>query len=549
LDVNQGRAIREVGVAGQHRVWTSLDEAIRSHAADNPDGWAYIEPAGRMSWAAYDGYVTLLAARLVEAGLEPGDRLGVWLGDGAAVHVALCACLRAGVVAVGIGARSGLREVRHLLGVTGARMLLTEATYRGQSRIASFDQLRTELPTLEGLLLVEETVPPVQGEVTSVPVPAGATSVLNGRMLDPTALSLINSTSGTTGLPKCVAHNQRRWIKYHDYAVDAGDLVPGEMLMSVVPAPFGFGLWTAHFTPTLLGSPIVVLPRFDAAEMVRMLAEERVSVLMAVSTQFILMLAVPDLDEHDLSALRIMYTGGEAVPHHKALEFEQRTGSKLLNMYGSNETGVQSYTTVRDTTEARLTSAGRVIDEVDVRLFDLDAQEIPRGGEPGRPGSRGEVCSLGYYNDGAANRQLFTPGGWMLMGDLVTIDDDGYLRVVGRTSDFIIRGGKNISAPAVEQEVGTHPAVFRCAAVAMPDPVFGERVCIYVVARPGSTVDLDDIVAHLKAREVSREWYPERLILVDDLPTSDGGKLAKWALRADIQRRLSEETVAPHLTP
>jgi acyl-CoA synthetase len=531
-------------MTGHSPTWASLDEAIASHVATNPHGWAYIEPGGRLSWSAYDGFITLLAARLVEAGLAPGDRLGVWLGDGAAVHVALSACFRAGVVAVGIGARSGFREVRHLLGVTGARMLLTEQSYRGSARAETFGQLQVELPTLERLLLVEETVPPVLGELTDAAPPdrlAKASALLTGRALPPTELGLINSTSGTTGLPKCVAHNQRRWIKYHDYAADAGDLVPGEVLMSVVPAPFGFGLWTAHFTPTLLGSPVVVLPRFDAAEMVRMLAAERVSVLMAVSTQFILMLGVPDLNQHDLSALRIMYTGGEAVPEHKALEFEQRTGAKLLNMYGSNETGVQSYTTVRDSTEHRLTTAGRVIDEVDVRLFDESGQELPRGGPAGRPGSRGIVCSLGYYNDEAANRELFTAGGWMLMGDLVTIDPDGYLRVVGRTSDFIIRGGKNISAPAVEAEVGTHPAVFRCAAVAMPDPVFGERVCVYVMTRPGRTVDLAGIVAHLTQRGVSREWYPERLILVDDLPTSDGGKLAKFALRADIARRQAEE--------
>ena len=529
----------------QARRWTTLDEAIAHHAATKPAAWAYIEPTGRMSWAAYDGYITLLATRLVDAGLAPGDRLGVWLSDGVAVHIALNACLRAGVVAVGIGARSGPREVRHMLATTGSRMLLTEESYRGQDRAETFRQIQTELPGLERMLLVEETVPPVQGEMTSAgpaPAVAAAAASLAGRALPPTELGLINSTSGTTGLPKCVAHNQRRWIKYHEYAVDAGELVPGEVLMSVVPAPFGFGLWTSHFTPTLLGSPIVVLPRFDAEHMVRMLAAERVNVLMAVSTQFILMLGVSELDSHDLSALRVLYTGGEAVPEHKAAEFEERTGAMVLNMYGSNETGVQSYTTVRDTQRQRLTTAGRVIDEVDVRLFDPDTgQEIPRGGGSGRPGSRGEVCSLGYYRDEAANHQLFTPDGWMLMGDLVTIDPDGYLRVVGRTSDFIIRGGKNISAPAVEAEVGTHPAVFRCAAVAMPDPVFGERVCVYVVPRAGSTVGLDGLVAHMTERGVSREWFPERLIVVDELPTSDGGKLAKAALRADIARRLAEE--------
>ena len=128
----------------------------------------------------------------------------------------------------------------------------------------------------------------------------------------------------------------------------------------------------------------------------------------------------------------------------------------------------------------------------------------------------------------------------MLMGDLVTIDDEGYLTVVGRTSDFIIRGGKNISAPAVEEEVGTMPGLVRCAAVAMPDEVFGERVCIYVVPKPGVEVTLDGIREHLTARGVSKEWFPEHLVVTDQLPVAPGGKLAKAELREDIRRRLAQ---------
>src|SRR5690606_7014737 len=274
---------------------------------------------------------------------------------------------------------------------------------------------------------------------------------------------------GTTALPKCVAHDERRWIKYHDYAVDAGELTTEDVFMSVVPAPFGFGLWTSHFTPTLLGAPTVVLPRFDPRETLRMLEQERVTVLACVSTQFVMMLGCPDFDDYDLSALRVMYTGGEAVPTAKAAEFERRAGCIILNMYGSNETGVQSYTTVRDPVEKRLTTRGKIIPEAEVRLFDLEGNEIDLHSGPGRPASSGVVSSLGYYNDPEANEQLYTEEGWMLMGDLVTIDEEGYLRVVGRTSDFIIRGGKNISAAAVEEEVSTHPGVLRCAAVAVPD--------------------------------------------------------------------------------
>jgi acyl-CoA synthetase len=527
--------------------WASLDEAIKGYAKSKPDAWAYIEPSGRLSWTAYDEYVTLLAAAIVDAGVEPGERVAMWIPDGVAVHVALSAGLRAGVVVTGIGARSGERELRHLLSKSGASTLMTVPEMnRGVDTAALFKTLSADLPNLHRYINVYETIPQPTGPVfhaASAEQLAAAERTIAGRRRPIEELSIINSTSGTTGLPKCVAHDERRWLKYHEYSVDAGALTNDEVCMSVVPAPFGFGLWTAHFTPTLIGAPTVVIPRFDVEQTLQMLEQEKVSVFMAVSTQFVMLLGHPEFDKFDLSPLRVMYTGGEAVPYSKAEEFERRSGCCILNMYGSNETGVQSYTTVYDPIERRLTTGGRIIAETQVRLFDEQINEIPLTSGPGRPASIGIVRSRGYYDDEAANAELFTPDGWMLMGDLVTIDEEGFLTVVGRTSDFIIRGGKNISAPAVEEEVSTLAGVIRCAAVAMPDEVFGERVCIYIVPKPGETFTLEDVTNHLASRGVSREWYPEHLVLVDELPVSEGGKLAKAVLRADIKRRMSEATV------
>jgi acyl-CoA synthetase len=523
--------------------WATLDEAIKSWTSTRPAAAAYVEPAGRLTWVAYDEYVTLLAARLVELGIERGEHVALWIPDGCAVHVAMSACLRAGVVFTGIGARSGERELRHLLSRGRATTLITAPQLGKLDTAELFERLRADLPDLHRYVNVYDTVPVPNGTVTSA-APAEAVAVaerlIEGRRTPVDELALLNSTSGTTGLPKCVAHDERRWLKYHDYAVDAGALTTDEVCMSVVPAPFGFGLWTAHFTPTLLGAPTVVLPRFDSTATLEMLEAERVTVFMAVSTQFVMLLGHPEFDTFDLSNLRVMYTGGEAVPYSKAEEFEKRTGTTILNMYGSNETGVQSYTTVDDPRERRLTTGGRIIPETEVRLFGEDGAEIDFAAGPGRPGSIGIVRSRGYYEDPAANAELFTPDGWMLMGDLVTIDDEGYLTVVGRTSDFIIRGGKNISAPAVEDEVSAMPGLVRCAAVAMPDEIYGERVCIYVVPAQGVTITLDDVRAHLSARGVSKEWFPEHLVVVDALPVAPGGKLAKSVLREDIRRRMAD---------
>jgi acyl-CoA synthetase len=263
-----------------------------------------------------------------------------------------------------------------------------------------------------------------------------------------------------------------------------------------------------------------------------------VTVLACVSTQFLMMLNSPEMEHRNLRSLRCMFTGGEAVPSERAARFEDVTGARVLQFYGSNETGALSRTTMRDDREHRLGTAGRVIAEMQVRLLDDDDHDITEPGVPGNPVCKGPATCFGYLDDERANEALFTADGWMRIGDVCTIDGDGYLRVVGRTSDIIIRGGKNLSAPAIEAEVAEHPAVAVAAAVAMPDEVFGERVCLYAELEPGATLDLDELVAFLRDKGVSPEWFPERLVVLDALPRASGGKVAKGELRADIRRRL-----------
>jgi acyl-CoA synthetase len=242
--------------------------------------------------------------------------------------------------------------------------------------------------------------------------------------------------------------------------------------------------------------------------------------------------------DYDLRSLRVVFTGGEAIPYRPAAEFEELTGAKILQFYGSNETGLLSATTVDDSLERRLRTGGRIVPEMAVRLFDGD-QDVTATGR-GQPACRGPATSLGYLR-GTDHDKLFTPDGWMLMGDICELDADGYLTVTGRTSDFILRGGKNISASQVEDAVMTHPAVALAAAVAMPDSMLGEKVCLYAELVDSRTVDLPELVNHLLALGVSKELLPERLIVVDEIPRSSGGKVAKGLLRQDVQNRMEAD--------
>jgi acyl-CoA synthetase len=517
-----------------------MADYVRRWRERMPGAVAFGSADACMSWEQYDVLSDQLAGVLVQCGLDRGSRVAVMLPDGPEVHAAWLGAEKAGLIAVGIGARAGDREIAHLVRKSGAQAIITGPPLRRRSPDDVVPALTTRGLSPRHIRLGEIAADRwLRVTVDGVPVtpPGSSLPELARRRLGPSEIFMINSTSGTTGLPKCVAHTQNRWVYFHQLAVDAGDLSGDDVFCSAIPSPFGFGLWTAHFTPTLLGAPTYQQRRFQAEELLALLAERRVTVLSAVSTQFIMLLNSPALAHTDLSALRVLFTGGETVPYQRAAEFEERTGTKVLQFYGSNETGAASYTTIRDDRPHRLSTAGKVIAEMQVRLMDASTGGRATRGR-GQPACRGPATCEGYWNDPEGNAALYTDDGWMLMGDLTEIDEDGYLSVVGRTSDIIIRGGKNISAPAVEAEVATHPGVAMAAAVAMPDPVFGERVCLYAQPRPGHYITLDDIVEHLDGRGVSREWFPERLVMVEHLPMSSGGKIAKAELRADIRRRL-----------
>jgi acyl-CoA synthetase len=497
----------------------TVGDLVARWGRERPDDIAYVVGDERLSWREYDARATALSATLTAA-LPRGARIAVLLPDTAAVHVAFVSAERAGLVVVGMGHRAGEAEIRHLLRTTGAAAVVT---------------VEDDAPRIPPDLALARFK--IGSDGTSGETARGTGSGDVRRPIDADELFLVNSTSGTTGLPKCVMHNQNRWMFFHQLAADAGAFTTHDVFFSALPAPFGFGLWTSHVTPAVLGCTTVVQHRFDADAALRAIERERVSVLACVSTQFLMMLNSAELEQRDLSSLRCMFTGGEAVPGERAARFEQVTGARVLQFYGSNETGALSRTTMRDDREHRLATAGQVIPEMSVRLLDDADRDITEPGVPGNPVCRGPATCFGYLDDAAANDALFTDDGWMRIGDVCEIDGDGYLRVVGRTSDIIIRGGKNLSAPAIEAEVAQHPAIALAAVVAMPDPVFGERVCLYAELHPGATLELDEVVAFLGARGVSREWFPERLVVLDALPRASGGKVAKGVLRDDIRRR------------
>ena len=510
----------------------TLSECVRRNAGWSPDKPAYVDFAGdgpdhRLTWCEFDNAATNLAQKLMDLGVAPGDGVAVWHNDSSAIHVLLVAIERCGAVTVGLGARAGVREVAQILRTARPSLLVSDVD-RVQSAAEAVARAGLD-PAIRAVALADRSS---ELFVDISPPPHAATGVTPVGSDD---VFLINSTSGTTGLPKCVVHTQNRWQYFHQKAVANGELTADDVFLPVVPTPFGFGIWTAHTTPIYLGATAIRIKRFDPVSACAAISRHRATVLCCVSTQLMMMLANGALRDYDMASLRIVFTGGEPLPYLQAAQFEERTGAKILQFYGSNETGMLSATTVADSVDHRLRTAGRIVPEMQVRLYDGDVDVTESG--RGQPACRGPATSLGYLGD-TDHDKLFTKDGWMRMGDICELDADGYLRLAGRTSDFILRGGKNISAVQVEEAVATHPAVAVAAAVAMPDPLFGERVCVFVELKGASALDLPSLVEHLLQQGLSKELLPERLEVLDELPRSSGGKIAKSRLRDDIRLTL-----------
>ena len=503
---------------------STLSDAVRHNADRSPDRCAFADDPGvALTWREFDCSADALAEQLAGVGVRRGDRVAVWHGDSTAIHVLFVAIERCGAVVVGIGARAGTREVGAILRSSRPKLLISD-----QQRSDAAKQVAADFPVPSLVLAHDADFPRL--DVDAKP---GAARV--ECQLGPDDVFLINSTSGTTGLPKCVVHTQNRWYYFHQKAVANGELTSDDIFLPIIPTPFGFGLWTSHTTPIYLGATAVILKRFTPKATCEAIAQHKITVLCCVSTQLTMLMADRACRDYDLSSLRVVFTGGEALPYRPAAEFEELTGAKILQFYGSNETGLLSATTVYDSRERRLRTGGRIVPEMAVRLFDGD-QDVTATGR-GQPACRGPATSLGYLG-GTDHHQLFTGDGWMRMGDICEIDADGFLSVTGRTSDFILRGGKNISAAQVEDAAMTHPAIAIAAAVAMPDPVFGEKVCLYAELTDSQRIDLPELVEFLLAQGVSKELLPERFIVVDELPRSSGAKIAKSRLREDIRARM-----------
>jgi acyl-CoA synthetase (AMP-forming)/AMP-acid ligase II len=523
--------IAEFTAAGHWRNTTSND-ALEHFARVTPEKTAIVDQRGRLNYRDYESRAKHLASHFVELGLTSDDVIAIQLPNWSEFPVALSAAMLVGIPFCQFHSDFRHREVEFVLRFTEATAIVIPHEFRRFNHLEMIEELRPKLAKLKHILVVGHDVPADYFDVRAfLERPSGSPineQALRGRRPKPNALQRTAFTSGTTGDPKAVLHIHNT-SNYMCWVLNDGQRITRDsVFLTFLPVGLNWGLGCVC-QALFAGCTLILQDVFRAEETLALVQREKVTHFCCAPAHLVALLNVADFDKYDLSSLQMSMTGGASCPIEVIREVQARLPGKLLEMYGMLEVGSQSQTTYDEDPEAVCGLVGKEQPGMQLKAIDAEGKDCPPG-VPGEVLTRGPSVMVGYYNNPTANEKAFSGDGWFHTGDVGVFDKRGYLKIVGRTKEMIIRGGANIYPREIEEALYEHPKVRDAAVVGLPDPRLGERVCACIVTREGQHMDFAEVVEFLR-RRVATYKLPEHLVLLDDLPRTPTGKVQKTPLR------------------
>ena len=507
---------------------------LRRIAAAYPDREAVVDvPTGRRwTYARFDAESDALARGLIAAGIEAGDRVGIWAPNCPEWVLLQYATAKAGIILVNINPAYRSHELGYALRQSGVRVLVSAESFKTSDYRGMIEEVRGGLEGLEQVIYLGT---PEWEELSAAAPAAGEPDTL---ALREAGLSFddpinIQYTSGTTGFPKGATLSHHNILNNGFFIGEGCRYTEQDRVCIPVPFYHCFGMVLGNLACTTHGACIVIpSPGFEPATALAAVQAERCTALYGVPTMFIAELGLPDFASYDLSTLRTGIMAGSPCP----VEVMKRVVSEM-NMtevticYGMTETSpVSTQTRADDDMDRRVSTVGRAHPHVEVKIIDPETGLAVSRGVPGELCTRGYSVMLGYWADEEQTRQVIDPARWMHTGDLAVMDPDGYLNIVGRIKDMVIRGGENIYPREVEEFLYTHPAIEDVQVIGVPDAKYGEELCAWVKLRPGTELSLEDLrefctgkIAHFK--------IPRYLRITSDFPMTVTGKVQKFRMR------------------
>jgi cyclohexanecarboxylate-CoA ligase len=493
--------------------------AMVAYRVDRPD------PV-RFDYAELGRRVARVAGSLQALGVGRGDVVSVQLPNWWEFLVLAFAVNRLGAAVNPLMPIFRERELRQMVGLAGAKVLVVPKAFKGYDHEAMARRLKPQLPALRHLVIVDGDGSDgfdrllMQGPGVDLP-PGGAAT------LAPDDLAVLMFTSGTTGEPKGVMHSANTLIAGLE-ALRAGfGLAAEDVLLGASPMGHMTGYLAIALQAIQVGGTLVLQDVWDAATGIRIMADEGVTHT-AASTPFLADICERVAAGGARPRLRTFLCAGAPIPPVLVERAMQLMDLRVSSVWGMSESLCSTLTPPARAAEKTPKSDGRAVDGVAVKVVGDDGRELLPG-ETGRLLVRGAQMFLGYYK--RPDIPTFDAEGWFDSGDLAYADAEGFIRINGRTKDVLIRGGENVPVFEIESVLHQHPAVLACALVGFPDERLGERGCAFVVLRPGSALTLADVQSWMAEKQMAKQYWPERVEIIDDLPRTPSGKIQKFVLR------------------
>jgi fatty-acyl-CoA synthase len=522
-----------------------LEETIGANfgrtVAAHPDREALVEVATgrRWTWAELDADVDQLARGLMAAGIERGDRVGIWAPNCAEWTLTQYATAKIGAVLVNVNPAYRTHEFGYAVNQSGLRLLVAATGFKTSDYRGMVEETRPDCPTLERVVFLDtDDWAALVAEGESLPDAAVADRMATLQASDPIN---IQYTSGTTGRPKGATLSHRNILNNGYFTTELINFTADDRLCIPVPFYHCFGMVMGNLGCTTHGATMVIpAPGFDPETTLRTIAEERCTGVYGVPTMFIAMQNHPTFAEHDLSTLRTGIMAGSVCPIEVMKRcIDEMHMDEVSICYGMTETSpVSTQTRADDDLERRTATIGRVHPHVEVKVVDPATGETVERGEPGELCTRGYSVMLGYWEEPDKTAEAIDADGWMHTGDLAVMREDGYATIVGRIKDMVIRGGENIYPREIEEFLYQHPDIEDVQVIGVPDEKYGEELCAWLRMRPGAEPLDAAQVREYAAGKLAHYKVPRYVMVVEEFPMTVTGKVRKVEMREESTRRL-----------